>query len=256
MFKIASWNVNSLRVRLPHVLQWLESEQPDVLGLQELKMTDEQFPLTEINEAGYEAVFTGQKTYNGVAILSKKAGEDVLRDMPGLEDEQRRYIATTINGVRVINLYVPNGQEVGSDKYDYKLNWLDTLSTSLKSDLGQYDKIVVMGDFNIAPTDEDVHDPESWKDRILCSKPERAALQKLMDLGLSDSFRLFEQEPKLFSWWDYRAAGFRRNLGLRIDLVLCSNTLKAVCSQSYVDKAPRKLERPSDHAPAVALFNL
>jgi len=256
VFKIASWNVNSLRVRLPHVLQWLESEQPDVLGLQELKMTDEQFPLTEINEAGYEAVFTGQKTYNGVAILSKKAGEDVLRDMPGLEDEQRRYIATTINGVRVINLYVPNGQEVGSDKYDYKLNWLDTLSTSLKSDLGQYDKIVVMGDFNIAPTDEDVHDPESWKDRILCSKPERAALQKLMDLGLSDSFRLFEQEPKLFSWWDYRAAGFRRNLGLRIDLVLCSNTLKAVCSQSYVDKAPRKLERPSDHAPAVALFNL
>jgi len=253
--KIASWNVNSLRVRLPHVLDWLSDNQPDMLALQETKMTDDQFPADEIREAGYEVSYSGQKTYNGVAILSRQQQLDLVTDVPDLEDPQRRILAATIDGVRLINLYVVNGQEVGSEKYDWKLHWLDKVSDYIETQLREYEKLVVVGDFNIAPADEDTWAPEEWKDRILCSKPERAALQRLLDMGLIDTFRLFEQEPDTFSWWDYRAAGFRRNRGLRIDLVLASPEMRKVCTAGYIDKAPRRLERPSDHAPVVAEFS-
>jgi exodeoxyribonuclease III len=253
--KIASWNVNSLKVRLPHVLDWLSEHQPDILGLQETKTIDENFPIKEIEAAGYQAVFAGQKTYNGVAVLSKKPAADIITDLPGLDDPQRRVLGTTIGDVRFLNLYVPNGSEVGSEKYDYKLEWLSKLAAYIKKQLEQYKKMVVVGDFNIAPDDRDVHDPEAWHEKILCSTPERNALKKLVDLGLSDTFRLFDQEEKLFSWWDYRAAGFRRNNGLRIDLVLSSPALAEKCTASYIDKEPRKLERPSDHAPVVAEFS-
>jgi len=265
-FKVASWNVNSLRVRLPHVLDWLDSEKPDVLGLQELKLTDEQFPVEEIREAGYHASFAGQKTYNGVALITKSPAQDIIKAMPRLDDPQKRVIAGTVpyslsktesknqDLIRVINLYVPNGQEIGSDKYDYKLTWLSKLADFLAKEMSQYPNIIVMGDFNIAPGDSDVYDPEAWQEHILCSTPERQALKRLLDLGLNDTFRLFEQEPELYSWWDYRAAGFRRNRGLRIDLVLSSESLSNQCKAAYIDKAPRKLERPSDHAPAVSEF--
>jgi exodeoxyribonuclease-3 len=253
--KIASWNVNSLKVRLPHVLDWLSEHQPDILGLQETKTIDENFPIEEIESAGYQAVFAGQKTYNGVAVLSKKKATDIVTDLPGLDDPQRRVLGATIDGVRFLNLYVPNGSEVGSEKYDYKLDWLSKLAAYIKKQLKQHKKMVVVGDFNIAPDDRDVHDPKAWHERILCSTPEREALNKLVELGLSDTFRLFDQEEKLFSWWDYRAAGFRRNNGLRIDLVLSSAAMTKQCSASYIDKEPRKLERPSDHAPVVAEFS-
>ena len=253
--KIASWNVNSLKVRLPHVLDWLSEHQPDILGLQETKTIDENFPIEEINAAGYQAAFAGQKTYNGVAVLSKKPATDIITDLPGLDDPQRRVLGATIGDVRFLNLYVPNGSEVGSEKYDYKLDWLSKLAAYIDKQLKQHKKMVVVGDFNIAPDDRDVHDPEAWHEKILCSTPERNALKKLVDLGLSDTFRLFDQDEKLFSWWDYRAAGFRRNNGLRIDLVLSSPALAEKCTASYIDKEPRKLERPSDHAPAVAEFS-
>lgn len=254
--KIASWNVNSLRVRLPHVLDWLESAKPDVLGLQETKMTDDQFPAAEIEAAGYQVEYAGQKTYNGVALLTKEKATDIITDVEGLDDPQRRILGATVNGVRVLNLYVVNGKEVGDEKYDWKLHWLEKVSDYIESQVQQNEKFVVMGDFNIAPGDADVHDADAWQDRILCSQPERAALQRLLDMGLSDTFRLFEQEEKSFSWWDYRAAGFRRNLGLRIDLILASKLLSDNCIASYIDKEPRKLERPSDHAPVVAEFNV
>jgi exodeoxyribonuclease-3 len=254
--KIASWNVNSLRVRLPQVLDWLENTQPDLLGLQETKTVDEQFPLEEINNAGYEVVFSGQKTYNGVAILSKQSGTDVVTDLPGLDDPQRRVLAATYGDVRFINLYVPNGSEVGSEKFAYKLDWLEKLHAYVAEQLQQHKKLVIVGDFNIAPEDADVHDPEEWVGCNLVSEPERAALQALLDLGLCDTFRLFDQEEKIFSWWDYRAAGFRRNRGLRIDLILASKAMQDACTLSAVDKEPRRLERPSDHAPVVANFDL
>jgi exodeoxyribonuclease-3 len=254
--KIASWNVNSLRVRLPQVLDWLETAQPDVLGIQETKLTDENFPAEEIEAAGYQVVYSGQKTYNGVALLSKTPIEDVITDVPGLDDPQRRILGATVNGVRVLNLYVVNGQEVGSEKFAYKLDWLQRVTDYIEQDLKNHERYVVMGDFNIAPTDADVHDPERWHEKILCSTPEREALKKILDLGFSDTFRRFEQDANTFSWWDYRAAGFRRNAGLRIDLVLASTPLAEVCAASYIDIEPRKLERPSDHAPAVADFNL
>ena len=247
--KIASWNVNSLRVRLPHVLDWLDTQAPDVLGLQELKMTTDKVPVDEILQHGYYCEALGQKTYNGVAILSRKPAEQVTRGIPGLADEQARAIAATVDDVRIVNLYVPNGQSVGSEKYAYKLSWLDALTGWLEAELKEYPDMVVMGDFNIAPDDRDVHDPESWHEKILCSSPERERLKALLKLGLQDSFRLFDQDEGIFSWWDYRAAGFRRNLGLRIDLLLVSAGLAERCSASEVDKAPRKLERPSDHAP-------
>ncbi len=254
--KISSWNVNSLRVRLPHVLDWLESAQPDVLGLQETKMTDDVFPADEIREAGYNVVYAGQKTYNGVALITKSEVTDVITDVPDLDDPQRRILGATVDGVRVLNLYVVNGKEVGDEKYDWKLHWLEKVSDYIEEQLKEYDKFVVMGDFNIAPKDEDTHDPEAWQDRILCSVPEREALQRLLDMGLTDTFRLFEQEEKAFSWWDYRAAGFRRNLGLRIDLVLSSPEMTEVCTAGTIDKEPRKLERPSDHTPVIAEFDL
>ncbi len=256
--KIASWNVNSLRVRLPHVLDWLAEHQPDILGLQETKTIDENFPVDDIEAAGYHVTFAGQKTYNGVAVISKQPAADIVTDLPGLEDPQRRVLGCTIpsekGDVRFLNLYVPNGSEVGSEKYEYKLSWLDALTRHIKTQLAAHNNFVVVGDFNIAPDDRDVHDPEAWHGKILCSAPERDALQQLTDLGLTDTFRLFEQDENLFSWWDYRAAGFRRNRGMRIDLVLASPDMTKRCTASHIDKEPRKLERPSDHAPVVAVF--
>lgn len=253
--KIATWNVNSLRVRLPQVLQWLESEQPDLLALQETKLTDDQFPETDLLAAGYHAAFSGQKTYNGVAVLSRNHPvTDIVTDIPGLDDPQRRVLAATYGDVRLIDLYVPNGESVESDKYQYKLGWLEKLHAWLKSELEKHDKLVVVGDFNIAPRDEDVHDPAAWQGSVLCSEPERAAFRRLLDLGLCDSFLRFEQPEKSFSWWDYRMNAFRRNLGLRIDHILASPALCAACTGCRIDKVPRGWERPSDHAPVVAEF--
>ena len=254
--KIATWNVNSMKVRLPHVLEWLDANSPDVLVLQEIKQVTEAFPADDLREAGYESLANGQKTYNGVAVIAKSAPLDPVFELPSFEDHQRRVLATTVDDVRVINLYVPNGQAVGSEKYDYKLGWLASLYAYLEDELARHDKLVVLGDFNIAPRDEDVYDAEKWGDAILCSPKEREALQKLLDLGLTDVFRKFKHPEKTFSWWDYRAAGFRRNAGLRIDLILTSDALTGCCNASYVDKEPRAWERPSDHAPVVAEFEL
>ncbi|HCK80724.1 MAG TPA: exodeoxyribonuclease III [Candidatus Competibacteraceae bacterium] len=252
--KIATWNVNSLNVRLPQVLDWLRVEQPDLLALQETKLTDADFPMPDIANAGYRAVFSGQKTYNGVAVLSRLPAADLVVDLPGSDDPQRRVLGASIGGVRVLNLYVPNGQAVGSEKYAYKLAWLKQLALWTEQELIQYPRLVVLGDFNIAPEDRDVHDPIAWTGQILCSEPERNAFRRLLQLGLQDSFRLFPQEPNTFSWWDYRAAAFRRNMGLRIDHILASPALAAVCTTCRVDKTPRRLERPSDHAPVIAEF--
>lgn len=253
--RIAAWNVNSLKVRLPHLLAWLDAAAPDLVGLQETKLTDENFPADELLQAGYHCVFSGQKTYNGVAILSRQPVTDVLTDMPGFEDPQRRVIAATANGVRFINIYVPNGKEIGSDKYRYKLDWLDALHAFLASELAEYPELVVAGDFNIAPDDRDVHDPEEWRGKVLCSEPERAALARLYELGLVDTFRLFSDQAGTYSWWDYRAAAFRRDRGLRIDLVLASTAMAERCTGTTVDVEPRRWERPSDHAPVVATFS-
>jgi len=252
--KIASWNVNSIRVREQHVLDWLAKATPDVLGLQELKMPTEDFSVETYKAAGYHAVAFGQKTYNGVALLSREEPVDVTEGIPNFEDEQRRAIAATYGDVRVVNLYVPNGQAVDSDKYQYKLKWLDALRDYLAAELERYPRMVVMGDFNIAPDDRDVYDPEAWRDRILCSDPERERLQALEALGLTDSFRLFDQPEATYSWWDYRAAAFRRKRGLRIDLLLVSPALAEICTASTIDPEPRKLERPSDHAPVIVEF--
>jgi exodeoxyribonuclease-3 len=250
--KIATWNVNSLKVRLPHLLDWLRTAQPDVVGLQELKLQDEHFPRSELEAAGYYAVCNGQKTYNGVAILSRHPIEDVSRDMIGFADEQKRVIAGTVRGVRVINVYVVNGQSVGSEKYAYKLRWLEALRDYVRSDLATNVPLAITGDFNIAPAPEDTHDPAVWEGSILCSEPERTAFRALLDLGLYDSFGRVATPNGRFTWWDYRQAAFRRNLGLRIDHVLISENLAPRVSGWQVDTAPRKLERPSDHAPVVA----
>jgi exodeoxyribonuclease-3 len=252
--KIATWNVNSLRVRLPHLLDWLAAAQPDVVGLQELKCTDDKFPFAELEAAGYHAAANGQKTYNGVAILSRHPITDVSRDIPGFADEQKRVIAATVNGVRVINVYVVNGQDLGTEKYAYKLRWLAALQGYVGGEMAVHSRLAVTGDFNIAPAAEDTHDPAIWEGKILCSEPEREAFRALLALGLKDSFRLFPQAPQSFTWWDYRQAGFRRNLGLRIDHVLVSEALAPACRGCVVDLAPRKLERPSDHAPVLAEF--
>ncbi len=252
--KIASWNVNSMKVRLPHVLEWLAANGPDVLVLQEIKQVTEAFPGEALAEAGYASIANGQKTYNGVAVISRSQAADPVFEFPGFDDPQRRVLAVTIDGARVVNLYIPNGSEIGSDKYDYKLRWLATLRDFLADELSRHEKLVVLGDFNIAPADEDVYDAEKWGNAILCSPKERAALKELTALGLTDVFRTFEQPEKSFSWWDYRAAGFRRNAGLRIDLILASDAMAKCCTASYVDKEPRAWERPSDHAPVVAEF--
>lgn len=254
--KIASWNVNSLKVRLPQVLDWLASEQPDVVGLQETKLTDDKFPVEELEAAGYSVDFHGQKTYNGVALLSRKPAADVVKGMPGFDDPQARVIIGTVDDVRIVNLYVPNGSEVGSEKYAYKLGWLSHLTNVLRDEVKRHPRMVILGDFNIAPADEDVHDPEEWRGKILFSEKEHAALDAILTLGFTDSFRLFDQEAGIFSWWDYRAAGFRRNRGLRIDLLLVSDALKECCSASWIDRDPRTWERPSDHAPAVLSLDL
>ncbi len=252
--KIATWNVNSLRVRLPQVLDWLRDSAPDILCLQETKLVDEDFPVSAVRDAGYQVVFAGQKTYNGVATLSRGRLRDIVTTLPGLDDPQRRVLGATTEGVRVLNVYVPNGQEVGSDKYQYKLDWLNVLHRYVGEQLRDHDRFILLGDFNIAPAPEDVHDPAIWEGRVLFSEPERKAFHDLIGSGLNDSFRKFEQEPASFSWWDYRAAAFRRNMGLRIDHILCSEPLYQACSACVIDKAPRKLERPSDHAPVVAEF--
>lgn len=253
--KIATWNVNSMNVRLPHVLEWLAANNPDVLVLQEIKQVSEAFPVDALAEVGYTSIANGQKTYNGVAVISRSIATDPVTEFPGFDDPQRRVLATTIDDVRVVDLYIPNGHSVGSEKYEYKLGWLSSLRDFLEDELARHDKLVVLGDFNIAPADEDVHDPDKWRDAILCSPLERQALTALLDLGLTDVFRKFEQPEKVFSWWDYRAAGFRRNAGLRIDLILTSGAMAQCCSASYVDKEPRAWERPSDHAPVVAEFD-
>jgi exodeoxyribonuclease-3 len=250
--KLATWNVNSLKVRLPHVLQWLADNPVDVLCIQETKLTDDKFPVAEIEAAGYHAAFTGQKTYNGVAILSKHPISEVVKNNPLFEDEQQRIIAATINDVRVVCAYVPNGQTVDSDKYHYKLKWLLSFRDWLKKELETHPNLAVLGDYNIAPEDRDVHDPVLWQGQVLVSELEREALQRLMDLGLKDAFRLFEQAEKSFSWWDYRQMAFRRNMGLRIDHILLSAPLAARCRECVIDKLPRKWEQPSDHTPVVA----
>lgn len=253
--KLATWNVNSLKVRLPQVLQWLTDNPVDVLCLQETKTVDEKFPVADIEAAGYQVVFTGQKTYNGVAILSKHPMQDVVKNNPRFADEQQRIIAATIDGVRVICAYIPNGQAVDSDKYQYKLRWLDGLQQWLAEECKAHEKIALLGDYNIAPEDRDVHDPVAWQGQVLVSEPERAAFQRLCGLNLKDAFRLFEQPEKLFSWWDYRQMAFRRNMGMRIDHILLSPALAARCSACVIDKAPRKWEQPSDHTPVVATID-
>lgn len=248
--KIATWNVNSLKVRLPHLLEWLTANPVEVMCLQETKQQDADFPQAALQEAGYHSVFSGQKTYNGVAILSREPIGDVQYGIPDFEDEQKRVIAATINGVRVVCVYIPNGQEVGSDKYQYKLKWLAALHGWLAGELKKYPKLALLGDYNIAPEDRDVCDPEGWAGNVLVSAPERSAFEGLLQMRLRDAFRLFEQAEKSYSWWDYRMMAFRRNMGLRIDHILISEALH--CTSCWIDKSPRKLERPSDHTPVVA----
>lgn len=253
--KLATWNVNSLKVRLPQVLQWLATNPVDVLCIQETKLTDDKFPQAEIEAAGYQVAFTGQKTYNGVAILSRHPMSDIQKNNPQFEDEQQRIIAATILGMRVICAYVPNGQAPDSDKFQYKLRWLTALQNWVQQEMQQYPQLALLGDYNIAPEDRDVHDPAAWEGMNLVSPPERAALQALLGLGLTDSFRQFEQAEKSFSWWDYRALGFRLNKGVRIDHILLSQALTSRCSACIIDKAPRKWEQPSDHAPVIATLD-
>lgn len=250
--RIATWNVNSLKVRLPQVLDWLIKHQPDALCLQELKLEDAKFPVAEVQAAGFSAIFSGQKTYNGVAILCREPATNIARGIAGFADEQRRVISADVGGVRLVCAYVPNGQSIGSDKYQYKLNWLAAFATWLKQELAAHPHVAVLGDYNIAPEDRDVHDPKAWQGQVLCSPPERDAFQRLIGLGFKDSFRMFEQPEKSFTWWDYRMNGFKRNLGLRIDHILLSQGLASRCVGCSIDLEPRRHERPSDHAPVVA----
>ena len=253
--KIATWNVNSLRVRLLHVLDWINAEQPDILALQETKTEDKNFPVEDIEKAGYKVIYSGQKTYNGVAILSRITASDIVTDIPDLDDHQRRVLCATIGKVRVLNVYIPNGEAVGSEKYSYKLGWLEKLTAYVEAQCAIYPRLILLGDFNIAPEPSDVHDPALWEGRVLFSEPERAAFRRLIDLGLCDTFRLFEQQPNQFSWWDYRMAAFRRNMGVRIDHVLASAALRDACVSCHIDKTPRAWERPSDHTPVVTVFD-
>jgi exodeoxyribonuclease-3 len=250
--KIATWNVNSLKVRLPQVLTWLEHHQPDVLCLQETKLEDHAFPREDFQALGYAVAHHGQKTYNGVALLARSPLNDIALGMDNFPDEQKRLIAATVGDLRVVCAYFPNGQSLDSDKFQYKLRWLDALSEWLREALRQYPKLVLAGDYNIAPEDRDVKNPAAWAGQILCSEPEREAFKKLIDIGLVDSFRLFEQPEKIFTWWDYRMMSFRRNDGLRIDHILISKALERSCIACSVDKTPRQHERPSDHAPVIS----
>ncbi len=254
--RIATWNVNSLRVRLPQLLEWLAGADVDVVALQETKLTDDAFPAEELRAAGYHSVFSGQKTYNGVALLSRAEAGAIVRDLPGYDDPQRRVLAASFGGVRVIDLYVPNGQSVGSDKFLYKLGWLRAVRDWLRAELAAHPQLLVLGDFNIAPEDRDVHDPAAWVGSVHVSPEEREALRDTLALGLVDVFRKFEQPPRSFSWWDYRAGGFRRNHGLRIDLLLASTALADRCSACTIDVEPRRSERASDHTPVIATFDI
>ena len=254
--RIATWNVNSLRVRLDHLCQWLAANPVDAIALQELKLPDEQFPRAEVGALGLAAAHYGQKTYNGVAVLARETPADVVNGMPGDDDPQRRVIAATIGGIRLVNVYVPNGQAVDSEKYIYKLAWLERLHAYLAGLLAKHALLLVVGDFNIAPEDRDVHDPVQWEGSVHVSARERAALAKIAALGLSDLFRRFEQPPKSYSWWDYRMGAFRRNHGLRIDLMLASAALAERCTACTIDRSTRALERPSDHAPVMAAFDI
>jgi exodeoxyribonuclease-3 len=250
--KLATWNVNSLKVRLPQLLDWLAARQPDVVCLQETKLEDKAFPRMELEATGYHATFAGQKTYNGVAILSRQPPQDVVIAIPGFADEQKRLVAVTVGDMRIVCAYFPNGQSVGSDKYEYKLKWIAALTAWLESELARHPRLALLGDYNIAPEDRDVHDPKAWEGQVLCSEPERAAFRALLGLGLQDAFRLFEQPGKSYTWWDYRMMAFRRNMGLRIDHILLSAKLAGDCAACAVDKEARKAERPSDHAPVIA----
>ena len=259
--KLATWNVNSLAVRLPQVLEWLALHQPDVLGIQETKLTDDKFPHAAFTAAGYRSEWFGQKTYNGVALLTRAdaAAElsvtDVVKNIPGHDDPQARVIAATINGIRVVCAYIPNGQAPDSDKFAYKMAWLTALRGWLAGEIAAHSKLALLGDYNIAPEDRDVHDPVAWFGQILCTPQERAHFEGLIGLGLHDTFRLFEQPPKSWSWWDYRNLAFRKNQGLRIDHILVTDALKAEVTACVIDKLPRKNERPSDHAPVVVVLN-
>lgn len=256
--KLATWNINSLKVRLPHVLAWLERNPVEVLALQETKLPDDRFPTAEFEAAGYRAVFSGQKTYNGVAIVSRLAmpATNIAAGIAAFEDDHKRVIAATVNGVRVVCVYVPNGQSVDSDKYQYKLRWFAALREWLKEELKGHPRLVVLGDFNVAPEERDVHDPRAWEGQVLFSQPERDALKSVAALGLHDAFRLFDQAPKSYSWWDYRMLAFRRNAGLRIDHVLLSEALRPLCTACTIDRDERKREQPSDHAPVIATLEL
>jgi exodeoxyribonuclease-3 len=264
--KIATWNVNSLRVRLPQLRDWLAAAQPDVVALQETKLVDADFPIEELRALGYDSAFSGQKTYNGVAVIARSTllgGSALVADVteiPGFADPQRRVLATTLptatGPLRIVDLYVPNGQAIGSDKYGYKLDWLAALQRWLRDEAARHAQLVVLGDFNIAPEDRDVHDPAAWEGSVHVSAPERAALRGLLDDGLVDLFRRFDQPDKSYSWWDYRAGAFRRNHGLRIDLILGSAALAARCTACHIDREPRSFERPSDHTPVVADFDI
>lgn len=258
-FSIATWNVNSLKVRLPHLLEWLAEASPTVVCLQETKLEDHAFPAAEIEAAGYQVAFSGQKTYNGVAIVSRLPLTDVVMGNPRFDDPQKRLISATVAGpdgdVRVVGAYFPNGQEVGSDKYAYKLQWLAALHDWLAGELAVHPRLALCGDYNIAPADADVHDPAAWAGQILCSEPERQAFRDLVGLGLVDAYRLFPQAERSFSWWDYRNLGFQKNLGLRIDHVLLSAPLAARCTAARIERHLRKKERPSDHAPVIATLS-
>ncbi|WP_046113546.1 exodeoxyribonuclease III [Aquincola tertiaricarbonis] len=254
--KLATWNVNSLAVRLPQLLDWLALHQPDAMVLQETKLTDDKFPHEALSAAGYHPQWFGQKTYNGVALLSRTPADAIARNIVGVEDEQARVIAGTVAGVRVIGAYFPNGQAPASDKFAYKMRWLDGLRAWLASELAAHPQLVLMGDFNIAPEDCDVHDPLAWAGQIHCTPEERAHFRALLDMGLVDAFRLFDQPPKSWSWWDYRGLAFRKNQGLRIDHILVSPALKPRVTACTIDKLPRKNERPSDHAPVVVELGL
>jgi len=250
--KLASWNVNSLTVRLPRLLNWLAATQPDILGLQETKLEDARFPAMELEAAGYKVVFRGQRTYNGVAILSRLAPTDVRPDMPEFPDDHKRVLAATVGALRFVCFYVPNGQSVGSDKYQYKLRWLAAATEYIRSELARHPQLAVVGDMNIAPEDRDVHDPDLWRGQVLCTEAERKAFRDWLALGLKDAFRLFDQPEKSFSWWDYRQLAFPKNNGLRIDHILLSPALAATCTSCRIDRQARKGEKPSDHAPVVA----
>lgn len=254
--KIATWNVNSLNVRLPHVLQWLEANPVDILCLQETKLVNDKFPVKKLIEAGWRSIFNGQKTYNGVAILSKEPATDIVKDNPLFPDEQKRIIAATYGDVRVICLYIPNGQSVDSDKYTYKIDWLRALYLWLKDELTKYPNLILLGDFNIVAEDRDIYNPVSFAGNVPMTDLERAAFSALQELGFVDAFRLFDQPEKTFSWWDYRELGFPLNKGMRIDHILLSKPLAERCVSCSIDKAPRKWERPSDHAPMMAQLEI